>query len=249
MIDFKFEDGEVNPLVRSIISSLVDAMVLIGSSREHHMFCIRSCDMVEMYEMQWILFYKDRFDEMDIKEREAQAQWYEWVSSVADLGKRQKELQYKDIIMRSVVFLSDIVENITESFLHACLKYYSSISGNEVENIPGYKRGAPDEYTKIRRCIRKWERSIASERSRLERFSIMIKSFFPNFILSDQKKSNIDILISKRNEITHELISVDNSRIVKIPTEVEVESYFNDVGDYVLSLLNAFVENTKFKSN
>ena len=218
---------------------------MVGEAREHHALCLRSCDMMKLYVDEWPLFYYQRWEEYDEKTKDALKRWYGYIHTTAASASEQKQKGYSDIINRSVIYLADVLENLTETFLQVCLTY---IDNNVIDmmHLTGRKSRNKLDARDIKRSVRKWERSFPEQR-RLDRFCKMIATFFPSFDFPEPARRNLEDLIEFRNKLTHELIVISPTASwgepfrpnVKI-TNDKAESFFDDTGNYILALMDAF---------
>lgn len=239
----KFTDQQ--RLVHGILSSLTDALRMVVGAREHHAFCIRACGLIQTYEKDWILFHHTKWSEYSQDQKDLMKRWHEYILTSSETASAQIQRGHPDAVYRSVIYLSDILENLTESFLQTCLLYIDDrvIS---IKQLTGRYPRDRDNAVEIRKSVRTWERSIKLP-SRLDRFCIMIETFFPTFEFPPEKRKNLDKLICFRNRLTHELIIIsptfelgeETHEQPEISDEV-TQSFFDDLGDYILALMDAF---------
>ncbi|MEQ1936092.1 MAG: hypothetical protein ABL962_19735 [Fimbriimonadaceae bacterium] len=201
--------------------------------------------MIELYWGLWMEKNGPTFESLGKEEKELSARWFGHIEDVRDMGKEIQNDDYSEIRRNSVVFLADILENLVESFIHVCLEHYLPDS-KSASDITGSKR-LSNTYESYRRAIRHWERSLG-EKSRMARVKNMTRVFFPLYDFPVEKSTNLDGLIASRNELTHELIDI-RRRTRFIPSEDEVQIYFNCTGDFIISLIDVFVAQMKTGSS
>ena len=242
-IDHKEEGGKLNPLIPALVASLTEALQLTVQMRRLHAYNCRSPAMIELYWELWLEKNQPIFDDLDDHQKGLASCWFTEIENVLDMGREQESAEFANIRKLSIVFLADILENLIESFLHVCLQYHLP-NNKSVLEITGFKKFS-ETYEGYRRSIRFWERTIDSK-SRLERFCVMIQFFFPDYDCPKLRKENLDSLISYRNEITHELIDL-SGRSRALPGEDQIQAFFQDMGDFVVSLIGAFTSAVRIK--
>lgn len=237
-------------LVQGIIGSLHSALILVVEGREHHALCIRSFGMTEMYEKDWPLFYHERWPGYNDETKSHLKRWFELISVTAQSAAKEKDKNYETIVARSVIFLADVLENLTETFLQVCLHYIDD-RVVPIKKVTGRRPRDMTSAAELRRSVRVWERSLKNP-SRAGRFVEMITTFFSGFHMEAERLARLDQLMAARNAFTHELIVIapkgapSGTHQQPPPvSDADVQRFFDDVGEYIMALMAAFTSTVK----
>jgi hypothetical protein len=235
---------DVDRFVLGIMTSLVAALQMVLEGRDHHRLCCAAGSMIPSYKENWPLFYHGQWESFDNQKRQTFKSCYQLISNAADMAEIERASGYRQANQRSLVFLADVLENLTESFLQVCLTYFER-KPVAIKNLTGRKPRKMDTASDVRRSVREWERSM-SQTSRSRRFLLMTREYFPLFNLENSTLDNLDRLMLIRNRLVHELIHIpakgEMLEALPEPTLEEVDQFHNDVADYIQRLMDEFRE-------
>jgi hypothetical protein len=238
------EMSDQERLVVGIMASLVSALGMVVEGREHHRFCYAAGSMIPSYKADWPLFYHERWGSFDDQQKATFKSWYEHISSTASIAESEIASGYRQANQRSLVFLADVLENLTESFLQICISYFES-NAIAIKNLTRRRPRDMHSAVDIRKSVREWERSL-SEKSRSRRFQEMTREYFPSFNLDSETLDNLDRLMLIRNKLVHELIHIpaegETLQAMHEPTLEELDQFHNDVATYIQRLMDEIRE-------
>jgi hypothetical protein len=237
---------DVDRFVLGIMTSLVSALQMVLEGRDHHRLCYAAVSMIPSYKEDWPLFYHEQWEGFDNQKRQTFKSYYQLISNAADMAEFEKASGYRQANQRSLVFLADVLENLTESFLQVCLTYFER-KPVAIKNLTGRKPGKMNIASDVRRSVREWERSM-SQTSRSRRFVEMTQEYFPSFNLESSTLDNLDRLMLTRNRLVHELIHIpaegEISQPLPEPTPEVVGHFHDDVAAWIQRLMGEFREMT-----
>jgi hypothetical protein len=231
-------------LVVGVMASLVSALRNVVEGRDHHRLCFAACNMIPTYKDQWPQIYAEKWEAIDDERKESLKKLYNHIVLTSGVAEYEKASGYRQANQRSLVFLADVLENLTESFLQVCLTYIDD-KVVPIKNVTGRRPRNMKSAVDIRRSVREWERSL-KQTSRSRRFREMIQIFFASFDLEGTKLDNLDRLMLMRNKLVHELIHIptkgETLDSLPEPTLEEVDQFHTDVADYIQRLMDEFRE-------
>jgi hypothetical protein len=231
-------------LVVGVMASLVSALGNVVEGRDHHRLCFAACTMIPMYKDKWPQIYAEKWDTFDEERRDGLKKIYNHIVLISGVAEYEKASGYRQANQRSLIFLADVMENLTESFLQVCLIYIDD-KVVPIKKITGRRPRNMTSAVDIRKSVREWERSL-KETSRSRRFKEMIQTFFASFDLESAKLDNLDRLMIIRNKLVHELIHIPTKGEafdpLPQPTLEEVDQFHSDVADYIQRLMDEFRE-------
>jgi hypothetical protein len=235
---------DVDRFVLGIMTSLVAALQMVLEGRDHHRLCYAAGSMIPSYKEDWPLFYHEKWAGFDDNKKHTFKRWYELISDAAAMAEFEKASGYRQANQRSLVFLADVLENLTESFLQICLTYFEH-KPVAIKSLTGRKPRDMTIASNIRRSVRVWERSMP-QTSRSRRFVAMTQEYFPLFNLENATLDNLDRLMLTRNRLVHELIHVpaegENLESLPEPTAEQVGQFHEDVAEWIQRLMDEFRE-------
>lgn len=229
-------------LVVGVMASLVSALRNVVEGRDHHRLCFAACNIIPTYKDQWPQIYAEKWDAFDEERRDGLKKLYKHIVLTSGVAEYEKASGYRQANQRSLIFLADVLENLTESFLQVCLTYIDD-KVVPIKKITGRRPRNMTSAVDIRKSVREWERSL-KQTSRSRRFREMIQTFFVSFELESAKLDNLDRLMFTRNKLVHELIHIptkgETLEPLPEPTLGEVDQFHTDVADYIQRLMDEF---------
>lgn len=235
---------DLDRFVLGIMTSLVAALKMVLDGRDHHRLCYAAGNLIPSYKDDWPLFYSEKWESFDDQKKATFKRWHGLISNAATIAISEKDSGFRQANQRSLVFLADILENLTESFLQICLTYFEN-KPIAIKNLTGRKPRNMTTSNDIRRSVREWERSMP-QKSRTRRFMTMTQEYFPSFNLDSSTLDNLDQLMLFRNRLVHELIHIpavgEILQPLPEPTPEQVGQFHTDVAEWIQRLMDEFRE-------
>ena len=201
--------------------------------------------MMETYGQIFLPFFERNQSILTPDGRKVVARWAEWIEITRQSAASEAESNFSVVCNRSLIALSNLMENCFESILVEALDNASNEFLGRL--IPAKKLKKLQETSPERRVqelkwiVRDWERRLfeTTPNSRSRRMEQMLCTLFPNTEFPNSAEQ-IDRLFDIRNELTHKLISFRPNEAEELSASLkEVDDFFDIAGEILLSLMKS----------